>query len=169
MFLKKEATTEPLDLNEATREVIALSAGELRRRRAILRQELTEELPRVNGDRVQLQQVILNLLLNAADAMDGVDGRPRELVVSTSWNGDHVHLSVRDAGVGLSPESVDRLFDPFYTTKTDGMGIGLWVSRSIAERHHGRLWGEMNDGHGATFTLSIPVDSAASPEPRRID
>ncbi|HEX2800916.1 MAG TPA: ATP-binding protein, partial [Phenylobacterium sp.] len=114
-------------------------------------------LPLVNGDRVQLQQVILNLLLNAADAMDGVDERARDLVIRTRRDGDQVCVSVRDAGVGLSLANVDQLFDPFYTTKADGMGIGLSVSRSIVERHQGRLWGEKNDGPGATFTVSIPA------------
>ena len=111
----------------------------------------------VTGDRVQLQQVILNLLLNASDAMSGVDDRPRQLVIRTERDeGDRVRLSVQDAGVGFDPQSVDRLFEAFYTTKSSGMGIGLSVSRSIIESHHGRLWAAPNDGPGATFSFSIP-------------
>jgi PAS domain S-box-containing protein len=164
LFTKKESTTEPLDLNEATREVIALSATDLQRKRVILRQEFTDNLPPVNGDRVQLQQVVLNLLLNAADAMSDID-RPRDLVVSTTRDeGDRVRVTVRDVGVGLELESTDKLFDPFYTTKSSGMGIGLSVSRSIVERHRGRLWVERNDGPGATFVFSIPLDPARVPD-----
>ena len=157
LFSKKDATTESVDLNEATREVIALSLSRLQRNRVILRPELADDLPPVTGDRVQLQQVILNLLLNASDAMSGVDDRPRQLVVRTERDdGDHVLLAVQDAGVGLAPQTADRLFEPFYTTKSGGMGIGLSVSRSIIESHHGRLWATPNDGPGATFSFSIP-------------
>jgi PAS domain S-box-containing protein len=169
LFTKKESTTEPLDLNEATREVIALSSSELQRKRVILRQELADDLPSVNGDRVQLQQVILNLLLNAVDAMSDIDDRLRELVIGTKLDeGDRVRLTVRDAGVGLNLENTDRLFEPFYTTKNGGMGIGLSVSRSIVERHRGRLWVERNSGPGATFTFSIPLDPAHVPESTHI-
>ena len=157
LFSKKEVTTEPVDLNEATREVIALSLSELQRNRVILRPELADDLPPVTGDRVQLQQVILNLLRNASDAMSGVDDRPRQLLIRTERDeDDRVRLTVQDAGVGFDPQGVDRLFDAFYTTKSDGMGIGLSVSRSIIERHHGRLWATPNDGPGATFSFSIP-------------
>jgi signal transduction histidine kinase len=127
----------------------------------ILRQELANNLPRVNGDRVQLQQVILNLLVNAADAMSNIDNRPRDVLVSTARDeGDRVRVTVRDAGTGLDPEDTDRVFDAFYTTKSGGMGIGLSVSRSIVERHGGHLWAERNEGAGATFTFSIPIDPA---------
>jgi PAS domain S-box-containing protein len=157
MFTKKESMIEAFDLNEATREVIALSSSDLHRKRVVLRQELTENLPPVYGDRVQLQQVILNLLLNAADAMTDIDDRPRDLVVSTTRDEvDRIRVAIRDAGVGFDPETADRLFEAFYTTKTSGMGIGLSVSRSIIERHHGRMWGARNDGPGATFSFSIP-------------
>jgi signal transduction histidine kinase len=158
LFGKKGATAEWVDLNEATREVIALSLGELHRGRVIPRPDLADDLPRVPGDRVQLQQVILNLLLNASDAMSGVHDRPRQVVIKTDRDeGDRVRLTVRDAGVGFDPQNVDRLFDAFYTTKSDGMGIGLSVSRSIIERHQGRLWAATNDGPGATFSFSIPM------------
>jgi PAS domain S-box-containing protein len=157
LFSKKDVTTEQVDLNEATREVIALSSSELQRSRVILRAELADDLPPVTGDRVQLQQVILNLLRNASDAMSGVDDRPRKLVIRTERDeGDHVRLTVQDTGVGFEPQAVDRLFEAFYTTKSGGMGIGLSVSRSIIESHHGRLWAAPNDGPGATFSFSIP-------------
>ena len=157
LFCKKGATSESLDLNEVTREVVALSLSELERNNVVVRTELAEKLPRVQGDRVQLQQVMLNLFLNASDAMRSVDDRPRQVVIRTARDeGDHVRLSVRDTGVGLQPECVDRLFDAFYTTKSSGMGIGLSVSRSIIESHQGRIWATPNDGPGATFAVSIP-------------
>jgi PAS domain S-box-containing protein len=165
LFSKKEFTLEPLDLNEATREVIALSLSDLQRNRVILQSELAEDLPTVIGDRVQLQQVILNLLRNASDGMVGVDDRPRQLLIRTEReHGDSVRVTVRDAGVGLDRQSMEKLFDAFYTTKSGGMGIGLSVSRSIIERHHGRLWAEPNDGPGASFTFSIPCTPEASQE-----
>jgi C4-dicarboxylate-specific signal transduction histidine kinase len=161
LFGNKETTNESLDLSEATREVITLSLRELQRNRVILRTELADGLPSVTGDRIQLQQVILNLLLNASQAMSGVDDRPRELVIRTECDEDAcVCLTVRDVGVGFEPQSVDRLFEAFYTTKSGGMGIGLSVSRSIIEHHHGRLWAVPNDGPGATFSFSIPCQSA---------
>src|SRR3989454_338770 len=159
LFTKNELTTESVDLNEATREVIALSLSELQRNQVSLRADLVSDLPHVLGDRIQLQQVILNLLRNASDAMSGVDDRPRHLLISTEReDGGHVRLSVRDNGVGVDPQDMDKLLDAFYTTKSDGMGIGLSVSRSIVERHHGRLWAEPNDGPGVTFSISIPTD-----------
>jgi signal transduction histidine kinase len=122
-----------------------------------LRLELAGNLPPVPGDRVQLQQVILNLLRNASDAMTSVNDRRRELLIRTERDeGDQVRLSVTDAGVGFEPQAVDRLFNAFYTTKKDGMGIGLSISRSIVESHHGRLWATANDGPGATFSFCIP-------------
>jgi len=169
LFSGKEAGREPVDLNEAAREVIALSLGELQRNRVILRTELAEDLPPVMGDRVHLQQVILNLLRNASDAMNEVEDRPRQLIVATQRDGhESVSMTVQDSGVGIDPQSIDRLFDAFYTTKNAGMGMGLSVSRSIIENHHGRLWASPNDGPGATFTFSIPrapegVAGAGSP------
>jgi C4-dicarboxylate-specific signal transduction histidine kinase len=159
LFTNKESATEPVDLNETTREVIALLLAELQRNRASIQSELAHDLPPVTGDRVQLQQVILNLLRNACEAMIDVHDRPRQLLIKTEReDGDRVRLSVRDAGVGVDPQNMDKLLDAFYTTKTDGMGIGLSVSRSIIESHHGRLWAEPNDGPGATFSFSIPGD-----------
>jgi PAS domain S-box-containing protein len=157
LFGKKEAMHEPVNLNDATREVIALSLNELRRNRVILRQELADNLPTVTADRIQLQQVILNLLRNASEAMSTVDNRPRQLLISTLLDADgQVRLSVEDAGIGFTPDVAEKLFDAFFTTKTDGMGIGLSISRSIIEAHHGRLWAEANAGAGATFSFAIP-------------
>ena len=157
LFSKKEVTTESVDLNEATREVIALLLSELQRNRVILWPELADDLPPVTGDRVQLQQVILNLIRNGSDAMSSVEDRPRQLLIRTERDeGDRVRLTVQDAGTGFDPQAVDRLFEGFYTTKNDGMGIGLSVSRSIIESHHGRLWATLNNGPGAAFTFSIP-------------
>lgn len=157
LFSKQDAAAEVVDLNEAAREVIALSLSELQRGRIILRQEFADDLPPVSGDRVQLQQVILNLLLNASDAMSSVEDRPRQLVIRSERDeNDYVRLVVQDTGVGFDPQNTDRLFDTFYTSKNGGMGIGLSVSRSIVESHHGRLWATLNDGPGATFSFSIP-------------
>ncbi len=157
LFGREELTLDLLDLNEATREVIALSLSDLERNRVVLRAELAADLPAITGDRIQLQEVILNLLRNASDAMVDVHDRPRQLVIRTGGeDGDRVRVSVRDAGVGVDPQCVSKLLDAFYTTKSDGMGIGLSVSRSIIERHHGCLWAELNDGPGATFSFSIP-------------
>ena len=160
LFSNREATSEAVDLNEATREVIALLLGELQRNQVIVRPELAVDLPPVPGDRVQLQQVILNLLQNASEAMSGVGERPREVVIRTAREEmDRVRLTVQDAGVGLEPRTMDKLFEAFYTTKRDGMGIGLSISRSIIQTHHGCLWAEPNDGPGATFGFSIPCGS----------
>jgi C4-dicarboxylate-specific signal transduction histidine kinase len=157
LFSKKSATTQSIDMNEATREVIALSLSELQRNRVMLRLELTHDLPLVTGDRVQLQQVILNLLRNASDAMSTIDDRARDLLIRTGPDGnDQVRLSISDVGTGFEPQAGDRLFQAFYTTKNEGMGIGLSVSRSIIENHHGRLWATPNDGPGVTFAFSIP-------------
>ena len=157
LFNRKETATEPVDLNEATREVIALSLSGLQRDQVIVRVELSDDLPAVSGDRIQLQQVILNLLRNAADAMNPVEGRPRVLLVRTEKDErNQVRLSVKDSGVGFMPQAAEKIFEGFYTTKADGMGIGLSISRSIIEAHQGRLWATPNDGHGSTFSFAIP-------------
>lgn len=170
LFSKKDLTLELLDLNDAAREVIAVALSDLQRNRIMLQSELADGLPHVAGDRIQLQQVILNLLRNASEAMEDVRDRPRQLLLKTEQEeGERVRLSVRDTGVGLPPQSLSSLFDPFHTTKSGGMGIGLFVSASIVERHQGRLWAEPNvDGPGATFAFSIPLvaenDVAPVPE-----
>jgi signal transduction histidine kinase len=157
LFSKKEFTPETLDLNEVTREVIALSLSDLQQNRVILQSDLAGDIPSIIGDRIQLQQVTLNLLRNASDAMVGIEDRPRQLLVRTRREeNDRVRLSVQDAGCGVNPQDFERLFEAFYTTKSGGMGIGLSVSRSIIERHQGRLWAEPNEGPGTTFFFSIP-------------
>jgi PAS domain S-box-containing protein len=157
LFGNKSSVMEPVDLNEAAREVVALSWNELQRNRVVPRLELATDLPPVIADRVQLQQVILNLILNASDAMREVEDRSRQLVVRTETEGGaRVRLSVQDAGMGFEPQDADKFFEAFYTTKTGGMGMGLSVSRSIFESHRGSLSAKPNEGHGATFSFSIP-------------
>jgi PAS domain S-box-containing protein len=157
LFSKKSASFEPFDLNEAAKEVIALSTSELQRNRAIVQADLAEELPFVLGDRIQIQQVILNLIRNASEAMSAVEDRPRELLVKTERDENGaVRLIVKDTGTGIDPEIAEKLFEAFHTTKGDGMGIGLSISRSIMEGHQGRLWAIRNEGPGATFIFSVP-------------
>jgi PAS domain S-box-containing protein len=160
LFAKKTSTSEFVDLNDATREVIALMMSELRRNRVIVKEELADDLPTIMGDRVQLQQVILNLLLNASEAMNSIDDRPRQVVIKTERvEGDRVRLSVQDVGVGFESQALGKIFEAFYTTKSGGMGIGLSVSRSIIESHSGCLWASANDGPGSTFSFSLPQTS----------
>lgn len=157
LFSRKASAHEPVDLNEAAREVLALVAGDFHRSNIMVSAEFADGLPPVCGDRIQLQQVIMNLVRNASDAMQDINDRPRRLVIKTQSTDDgHVKLMVRDAGVGLGREDPDRIFQSFYTTKGDGMGIGLSVSRSIVESHGGRLWAEANDGPGASLFFAIP-------------
>jgi PAS domain S-box-containing protein len=161
LFSKRQAATEWVDLNEAAQEVITLLLSMLQKNNVSLRSELEVDLPPVTGDRVQLQQVIMNLLQNASDAMKQVHDRSRQLLIQTQHDDEaHVRLTVQDSGIGIDPQAVNRLFDPFYTSKNDGMGIGLSVSRSIIENHGGRIWAKPNDGPGATFSFSIPLSPA---------
>jgi PAS domain S-box-containing protein len=164
LFSKKQIEVEPLDLNEVAREVIALLSGELERNDVILKHEFGEHLPIVNGDRVQIQQVILNLLRNASDAMRGIEDRARTMVLKTELEGEHVRLSVQDSGAGFTPEVAEQMFESFYTTKSDGMGVGLSISRSIIEANNGRLWATANNGPGATFAFSIPCEKQPQPQ-----
>ncbi len=159
LFAKGATSPGLLKLNEATHEVIALSAQELQRERITIRCELAPDLPAVPGDRVQLQQVVSNLLLNAQEALLDVVERPREITIRTRRDAEGVLLAVTDSGVGFDGQDPERLFDAFYTTKSQGMGIGLSVSRSIIESHHGRLWAARNEGPGATFAFFLPIAS----------
>jgi signal transduction histidine kinase len=166
LFGRKASGSETVDLNEATREVLKLMFSDLLRNRVALQVEVDDDQPLlVTGDRVQLQQVILNLVRNASDAMSDVNDRLRFLLVRAERDSDgNARLSVQDAGVGFARHDAERLFDAFYTTKRDGMGIGLSLSRSIIESHGGRLWAAANDGPGATFSFSVPrlqADAAA--------
>ena len=159
LFAHKSGAFEPIDLNSVASDVLALSTGELQAARVVATCELARELPPVSGDRVQLQQVILNLLSNAADAMREVVDRPRTLTIGTRRDAtDRIVMSVRDSGVGFEPDHLERMFDAFYTTKTQGMGVGLAISRSIIESHGGRLWAKLNQNSpGAEFGFWIPA------------
>jgi signal transduction histidine kinase/ligand-binding sensor domain-containing protein len=162
MFVRRDAATELLDLAEVAQEVIDLSAHDLRRREVAVETRFQAGLPPVAGDRVQIQQVILNLLLNGADAMSGVEDRPRLLVITTEQDAQGaVRLSVKDVGVGLEDADPKRFFEAFYTTKPGGMGIGLSVSRSIIEGLEGAMFANPNQDAGATFGFWLPAASAA--------
>ncbi len=163
LFARRPPGNESVDVNDAAREILLLSASELQSERVVLQTDLAGDLPTVVGDRVQLQQVILNLVLNAAQAMRGIEGRPRELQLSTARHAaDQVMVSVRDSGVGAAPDNLEQLFNAFYTTKPDGMGVGLSISRSIIEAHGGRLWARANDGAGLTVSFSIPTATSSA-------
>jgi C4-dicarboxylate-specific signal transduction histidine kinase len=159
LALTRRAVTEKqgLDLNGAIQEVLALTRAEMSRNGVALRTELPSDLPAVFGDRVQLQQLLMNLIVNGIEAMSSVTDRPRQLSI-TARNGepDQVLVSVRDSGVGLDPQIGERIFEPFYSTKSGGIGMGLSISRSIALNHGGRLWAVANDGPGATFQFTLP-------------
>jgi len=203
LFKKTPTETELLDLNDVIREVVAITQSEAQRKRISLRTDFADDLPPVMGDRVQVQQVILNLLVNAIQALSGLSEGPRELYVSSrkvsqnleaspveraslppspglrrdeiakptlpeERNEDHgqksshpeeILIEVRDSGPGLDPEHLNRLFEAFYTTKPQGLGIGLTISRTIAEAHGGRLWAKPNEPRGAVFQFSLPVRS----------
>jgi PAS domain S-box-containing protein len=157
--LAKRAATpsEKLDLNETIREVLALVGDEAKRMGVMIRAQFADDLSPISGDRVQLQQVVLNLVMNAMEAMSSVDERPRELLITTrNLDADQVQVTVEDSGTGLDPNTLDKIFDPFYTTKPGGMGMGLSVSRSILQAHGGRLWAAAKDGPGTIFHFSIP-------------
>jgi PAS domain S-box-containing protein len=157
LFNKREPASDSVDLNEATREVIGLSLDEFQNRCVAVRTELAADLPIVKADRVQLQQVVLNLIRNALDAMSTIEDRPRTLLIKTERQEDDcVQLSVEDSGVGFDPKTMSKIFEAFYSTKEDGMGVGLSVSRSIIESHQGRLWATLNSGPGATFLFTVP-------------
>ena len=147
-----------LDVNEAVLEVVALARSELLRDRVSLETQLAEDLPQVQGDRIQLQQVLLNLIVNAVEAMRGVGDNARELRIGTEKDASGgVLLAVRDTGPGLDPQSEGRLFEAFYTTKPSGMGMGLSICRAIIEAHGGRIWATANEPRGAVFQFTLPT------------
>ena len=157
--LTKKAVTsqEKLDLNETIQDVLALIGDEAKRNRVIIQTQLTDDLAPVSGDRVELQQLVLNLVMNAIEAMSSVDERARELVIKTrNVDPDQVQATVKDSGPGIDPRMIDKIFDPFYTTKPGGMGMGLSISRSILQAHGGRLWAAAKDGPGTIFHFSLP-------------
>jgi C4-dicarboxylate-specific signal transduction histidine kinase len=157
LIKKAPARKDAIAINDAILEVIALTRTEAANNSVSVRTQLAEGLPPVQGDRVQLQQVMLNLIVNAIQSMNGVEDRNRELHISTvRIEPEGVCVAVQDTGEGLRSESLPRLFDPFYTTKADGMGMGLSICRSIIEAHGGRLWATPCEPQGALFQFTIP-------------
>jgi signal transduction histidine kinase len=178
LFKKAPIVQEVLEINEVIQEVLAFTQNEVHRNRVSLKTQLASDLPLVIGDRVQLQQVILNLILNAIQAMSGTNCAPRELKVISAKaysrqsgantandeqndlagaKGAEVSIIVQDSGPGFDPQNIDRLFNAFYTTKPQGLGMGLSISRSIIEAHGGRLWAEANTPRGAVFQFTLPA------------
>jgi signal transduction histidine kinase len=160
-FVKKTPPRSDLvDLNEVIVEVFALAQNEARRNRVSLKPQLKRDLPPVRGDRVQLQQVILNLIINGLEAIGKSKNGTRELSVMSDQEGaDNVRVAVSDSGEGLDSANIERVFDAFFTTKPDGMGMGLAISRTIIESHGGRLWATANSPHGAVFQFTLPTDT----------
>jgi signal transduction histidine kinase len=148
------------DINEAILEVVGLTRSEVVKNNISVQTQLAEGLPGIRGDRVQMQQVILNLIINAVEAMSSVSKGPGELFISTGKDASGVLVAVRDSGPGLSPDSLERLFDAFYTTKANGMGMGLSICRSIVQAHGGRIWASRDFGQGATFQFTLPLSGA---------
>ena len=160
LIKKAPPRKEAIETNEAILEVIGLAHGEVVKNNVSVQTQLAEASPPIQGDRVQLQQVILNLMVNAVEAMSSVSEGSRELLIGTGKDPSGVLVTVRDSGPGLSPESFDRLFDAFYTTKPSGMGMGLSICRSIVEAHGGRIWASRGVGPGATFQFTLPLAGA---------
>ena len=151
-----------LDLNEVIAEVLHLLSGEIAKRRVGVETELADDLPVVIGDRVQLQQLVFNLLLNGIEAMDPILDRPKKLSIRTTQeNPETVLVKIQDSGVGL--EDSEKVFEAFFTTKGNGMGMGLAICRSIIDAHHGRLWAASAEGSGTTFSFTLPVETSARP------
>jgi signal transduction histidine kinase len=156
--LVKKGDTEKtlLDINEVIQEVVSLTHSEIQKSGVVLKMNLAGGLPRIYGDRIQLQQVILNLVMNGIEAMNSVVDRPREMLIrSCEHESDQLLVAVRDSGIGIDRENLDQIFNTFYTTKSQGMGMGLAISRSIVENHGGKLWAVPNDGPGATFQFTL--------------
>ena len=156
---KEPARKDRLGVNEAILEVIGLTRNEVLKNRVEVRTKLAERLPIIQGDRVQLQQVMLNLIVNAVEAMGQMNRGRRELLISTELEGDGVLVAVRDSGPGLAESALERAFEPFYTTKSSGLGMGLSICRSIVEDHGGRLWAAANEPKGAALQFTIPINS----------
>jgi C4-dicarboxylate-specific signal transduction histidine kinase len=159
VFKKGAQQRELVDVNEIIREMIVILRKELSRQSIVVRTELAADLPKLVGDRVQLQQVLMNLMVNSIDAMKNVEGK-RELTIKSQRAQDEdeqLTVLVSDTGVGLPPQQADHIFNAFFTTKTDGTGMGLRISRSIVESHGGRLWATDNHPRGASFHLTIPT------------
>jgi PAS domain S-box-containing protein len=158
-FQKGTSKRELVDVNEVIREMIALLESEATRYNILVRTELAADLPRVMGDRVQLQQVLMNLMINSIDATKSVDGTRELAIKSQRADNEQLQVSVSDTGIGLPPQQADQIFNAFFTTKPHGTGMGLRISRSIIESHGGRLWASANDGRGATFYFTLPIQT----------
>jgi C4-dicarboxylate-specific signal transduction histidine kinase len=157
-MLKKDGQTETLqDANELVREVLVLLQDEIQSRQVSTRIELADELPKVSANRVQLQQVVVNLIINAIDAMSTIVNRARILRVRTELDSNHLVIAVEDSGMGIDPKNIDRIFDAFFTTKSHGMGMGLSICRSIIERHGGRLSVSHGQPYGSIFHVLLPA------------
>ena len=163
--LAKKAAPEMtrLDINDVVNDAMLLVQREVISHRVTLRPELAAGLPEVVGDRVQLQQVVINLVMNGIEAMADVPAQQRRLLVRSQAGDDQVLVAVQDAGTGIDPENANRLFRAFYTTKSNGMGMGLSISRSIVEAHGGRIWATNNDGPGATVQFTVPFADGSQP------
>jgi signal transduction histidine kinase len=160
---KTDTEKARLDINQTVQEIVILMQNEAARKGVALRMDLAAEVPPVFGDRVQLQQVILNLVMNGIEAMDTVTDRPREMLLrSCEHESDQLLVAVQDSGIGIDRANLGKIFDAFYTTKPQGMGMGLAISRSIVENHGGRLWAVPNDGPGATFAFALPCETAGA-------
>jgi signal transduction histidine kinase len=162
IFKKDVRTRAPLDINELVREALALMRGELQTHRVSVQAEMNEQLPPVRGDRVQLQQVLLNLITNAIDAMAATHGARGLCVKATVHESGGVMVSVEDTGRGIDPKDIDQVFNPLFTTKPHGMGMGLSICRSIIEAHEGQLWASPNRSQGAVFQFTLPAATAMS-------
>ena len=161
LFKKGTPQWELVDINEIIREMVALMSSEVTRHSISVRTELTEDLPQITGDRVQLQQVLMNLMINGIDAMKDEDGTRELAVKSQRAENGQLMVSISDTGVGLPPQHGEKIFNAFFTTKPHGTGMGLRISRSIIESHGGRLWATDNSPHGASFHLTLPIEAEA--------
>jgi PAS domain S-box-containing protein len=157
LLMKQTPRTAQLDINKIIQEVLALLRNELTRNRVSLRTEVAANLPRVRGDPVQLQQLLINLIMNSVEAMRGSAERSRKLSIKSVENAEGISVRVQDSGPGVAPEQADRIFEPFFTTKPEGIGMGLSISRSIVESHGGRLWAVAVSG-GALFEFTLPAE-----------
>jgi len=161
LFKKSTPQWELVDVNEIIRDMVALMRGEITRHSISVRSELAEDTPQITGDRVQLQQVLMNLMVNAIDAMKDANGTRELAIKSQRTDNEQFMVSISDTGVGLPPEQADKIFDAFFTTKPHGTGMGLRISRSIVESHGGRLWAADNSPRGARFHLTLPMGAEA--------
>ena len=167
LMKKSGGDKSPLNLAQMIREVLPLVEQEISRHQVVLHESLAESLPSVLGSRIELQQVVINLIMNGIEAMADVSGRPRELVITSErdelYDGPAVRVTLWDTGIGVSQENLGRLFEAFYTTKAHGLGMGLPICRSIVQEHGGQLWATRNAGHGTTFQFVLPAWSPPVP------